>query len=67
MRKFFGAVALAGAMSFTATAQAQFLIIGNDEKVSFDDGKQVLSAFEMFTVSRQLARPSTGGLLFALQ
>lgn len=43
MRKFFGAVALAGAMSFTATAQAQFLIIGNDEKVSFDDGKQVLS------------------------
>ena len=42
MRKFFGAVALAGAMSFTATAQAQFLIIGNDEKVSFDDGKQVL-------------------------
>jgi hypothetical protein len=43
MRTFFGATALAAAMSFTAAAQAQFLIIGNDEKVSFDDGKQVLS------------------------
>jgi len=42
MRTFFGAAALA-AMSFAAAAQAQFLIIGNDEKVSFDDGKQVLS------------------------
>lgn len=43
MRTFFGATALAAAMSFTAAAQAQFLIIGSDEKVSFDDGKQVLS------------------------
>jgi DNA-binding beta-propeller fold protein YncE len=43
MRTFFGATALAAAMSFTAAAQAQFLIVGNDEKVSFDDGKQVLS------------------------
>jgi DNA-binding beta-propeller fold protein YncE len=43
MQKFFGAAALAAAMSFGAAAQAQFLIIGNDEKVSFNDGKQVLS------------------------
>jgi DNA-binding beta-propeller fold protein YncE len=35
--------ALATAMSLTAAAQAQYLIIGNDEKVAFDDGKQVLS------------------------
>jgi hypothetical protein len=32
MQKFFGAAALAAAMSFSAAAQAQFLIIGNDEK-----------------------------------
>jgi len=43
MGTFFGATALAAAMSFATAAQAQFLIIGNDEKVSFDDGKQVLS------------------------
>jgi DNA-binding beta-propeller fold protein YncE len=43
MQKLFGAAALAAAMSFTATAQAQFLIIGNDEKVAFNDGKQVLN------------------------
>jgi DNA-binding beta-propeller fold protein YncE len=43
MRTFFGAAALAAAMSLAAAAQAQFLIIGNDEKVAFDDGKQVLS------------------------
>lgn len=43
MEKFLGAAALAAAMSFSAAAQAQFLIIGNDEKVSFNDGKQVLS------------------------
>jgi len=43
MQKFFGAAALAAAMSFSAAAQAQFLIIGNDEKVSFNDGKQVLN------------------------
>src|SRR5215472_14690087 len=43
MRTFFGATALAAAMSFATAAQAQFLIIGNDEKVSFNDGKQVLS------------------------
>jgi DNA-binding beta-propeller fold protein YncE len=43
MRTFFGAAALAAALSFGAAAQAQFLIIGNDEKVAFDEGKQVLS------------------------
>jgi DNA-binding beta-propeller fold protein YncE len=43
MRKFFGAAVLAAAMGFTAVAQAQYLIIGNDEKVNFVDGKQVLS------------------------
>jgi DNA-binding beta-propeller fold protein YncE len=42
MQRLLGAAALAAAMSFTAAAQAQFLIIGNDEKVAFDDGKQVL-------------------------
>ena len=43
MRIFFGAATLAAAMGFAAAAQAQFLVIGNDEKVTFDDGKQVLS------------------------
>jgi len=43
MRKFLGVAALATAMSLTAAAQAQYLIIGNDERVAFDDGKQVLS------------------------
>jgi DNA-binding beta-propeller fold protein YncE len=52
MRNLFGAAALAAAMSFTAAAQAQFLIIGNDEKVAFDDnGKQVLSPAGKDTVS----------------
>ena len=43
MRIFFGAAALAAGMGFAAAGQAQFLVIGNDEKVTFDDGKQVLS------------------------
>ena len=43
MRTFFGATALAAALSFAAAAQAQFLIIGNDEKLAFKDGKPVLS------------------------
>src|SRR5499427_4867436 len=43
MRTFLGATALAAAMSFGAAAQAQFLIIGNDEKLAFKDGKPVLS------------------------
>jgi len=36
---FFGAAALAAALSFSAAAQAQYLIIGNDEKLAFKDGK----------------------------
>ena len=37
------AVALLGAVaSFATAAQAQYLVIGNDEKISFDDGKSVL-------------------------
>lgn len=43
MRTFFGAAAFAAAMSFAAAVQAQFLIIGNDEKIVFKDGKPVLS------------------------
>ncbi|MGN6748377.1 MAG: hypothetical protein ACTHJS_07265 [Xanthobacteraceae bacterium] len=43
MQKFFGAAAFAVAMSFAAAAQAQFLIIGNDEKLIFKDGKPALS------------------------
>jgi DNA-binding beta-propeller fold protein YncE len=34
---------LAAAMGFAAAAQAQYLIVGNDEKVVFTDGKPVLS------------------------
>ncbi len=43
MRTLFGATALALAMSFTAAAQAQYLIVGNDEKLIFKDGKPSLS------------------------
>jgi len=43
MQKFFGAAVFAAAMSVTAVAQAQFLIIGNDEKLIFKDGKPALS------------------------
>jgi DNA-binding beta-propeller fold protein YncE len=43
MQKLFGAAVLAAAMSFTAAAQAQYLIIGNDEKMAFKDGKPTLS------------------------
>jgi YVTN family beta-propeller protein len=43
MREFLSAAALAAAMSFTTAAQAQYLIVGNDEKVVFKDGKPVLS------------------------
>jgi YVTN family beta-propeller protein len=43
MRTTLGVVALAAAMSFTAAAQAQYLIVGNDEKLIFKDGKPVLS------------------------
>jgi hypothetical protein len=32
---------VAAAMGFAATAQAQYLVVGNDEKVAFNDGKPV--------------------------
>jgi hypothetical protein len=35
--------ALAALIGFVGAAQAQYLIIGNDEKLAFDDGKPVLS------------------------
>ena len=54
MRTFFGAAALAVALSFGAAAQAQFLIIGNDEKVAFDDGNSAapLSFSALFPCDR---------------
>jgi DNA-binding beta-propeller fold protein YncE len=51
MRKLFGAATLAAAMSFTAAAQAQYLIVGNDEKLLFKDGKPILSPPGKDTVS----------------
>ena len=46
------AVALLGAVaSFATAAQAQYLVIGNDEKISFDDGKSVLHPSGTDTVS----------------
>ncbi len=44
MSMYLGAAALAAMMGFAAAAQAQYLIIGNDEKLAFNDGKPVLSA-----------------------
>jgi DNA-binding beta-propeller fold protein YncE len=43
MQKFLGAAVLAAAMSTAVAAQAQNLIVGNDEKLVFKDGKPVLS------------------------
>ena len=51
MRTILGVVAFAAAMSFTAVAQAQYLIVGNDEKLIFKDGKPVLSPPGKDTVS----------------
>lgn len=51
MRKILSAAALAVAMSFTTAAQAQYLIVGNDEKLIFKDGKPVLSPAGKDTVS----------------
>lgn len=51
MPRTLGAAALAAAMSFAATAHAQYLIVGNDEKVAFNDGKPVLSPPGKDTVS----------------
>jgi DNA-binding beta-propeller fold protein YncE len=45
------AAALAAMIGFSAAAQAQYLIIGNDEKAAFDDGKTVLSPPGKDTVS----------------
>jgi len=44
MRAILSTAMLAAAMSFTAAAQAQYLIVGNDEKLIFKDGKPVLAA-----------------------
>jgi DNA-binding beta-propeller fold protein YncE len=43
MRKVLSTAVLAAVVSFTAIAQAQYLIVGNDEKLAFKDGKPVLS------------------------
>jgi DNA-binding beta-propeller fold protein YncE len=51
MPRIFTAVTLAAAMGFTVMAQAQYLIVGNDEKVAFKDGKPVLSPPGKDTVS----------------
>jgi DNA-binding beta-propeller fold protein YncE len=51
MPRILAAATLAAAMGFAATAQAQYLIIGNDEKVAFKDGKPVLSLPGKDTVS----------------
>src|SRR5215469_6417731 len=51
MRKFLSAAALVAAISVTTTAQAQYLIVGNDEKVVFKDGKPVWSPPGKDTVS----------------
>jgi DNA-binding beta-propeller fold protein YncE len=51
MRTILGVVAFAAAMSFAAAAQAQYLIVGNDEKIIFKDGKPVLSPPGKDTVS----------------
>ena len=51
MPRILGAAALAAAMGFAAAAQAQYLIIGNDEKLAFNDGKPVLSLPGKDTVS----------------
>jgi DNA-binding beta-propeller fold protein YncE len=61
MPRILAAATLAAAMGFTATAQAQYLIVGNDEKVAFKDGKPVLSLPGKDTVSiidiRDRAKP----------
>jgi DNA-binding beta-propeller fold protein YncE len=51
MPRILVAATLAAAMGFAATAQAQYLIVGNDEKVAFTDGKPVLSPPGKDTVS----------------
>lgn len=43
MPKIFSAAVLAAIMVCAGAAQAQFLVVGNDEKLAFKDGKPVLS------------------------
>lgn len=43
MPKIFSAAVLAAIMVCAGAAQAQFLVVGNDEKLAFRDGKPVLS------------------------
>jgi len=61
MPRILAAATLAAVMAFAATAQAQYLIVGNDEKVAFTDGKPVLSPPGKDTVSiidiRDRAKP----------
>jgi len=49
--RILAAATLAAVMGFAATAQAQYLIVGNDEKVAFNDGKPVLNPPGKDTVS----------------
>jgi DNA-binding beta-propeller fold protein YncE len=51
MRKILSTAALAAALSVATAAQAQYLIVGNDEKLAFKDGKPVLSPPGKDTVS----------------
>jgi DNA-binding beta-propeller fold protein YncE len=51
MPRILAAAMLAAAMSFAASSQAQYLVIGNDEKVAFNDGKPVWSPPGKDTVS----------------
>ena len=51
MPRILAAATLAAVMGFAATAQAQYLIVGNDEKVAFNDGKPVLNPPGKDTVS----------------
>ena len=61
MPRTLAAATLAAAMGFAPAAQAQYLIVGNDEKVAFTDGKPVLSPPGKDTVSvvdiRDRAKP----------
>ena len=51
MAKILATATLIAVMGFTSAAQAQYLIVGNDEKVAFNDGKPVLSLPGKDTVS----------------
>jgi len=61
MPRTLAAATLAAAMGFAPSAQAQYLIVGNDAKVAFTDGKPVLSPPGKDTVSvvdiRDRAKP----------